>query len=359
MAAQTTMPAEWLPHERTWMAFPPPNPTFGDDGSPSLASARELWTGLVNILVRYEPVTLLAAPGQSRTARRMVDARVDVVEVPLDDAWIRDTGPTFVLDAGSGSGVGAVDWRFNGWGAQDWAQWHHDEGVAQAVARLTAVPVHASSLTAEGGGLHVDGEGTVLLTDTVQLDPARNPGWSRQDVETEVHARLGTTKAIWLPRGLARDYDEYGTRGHVDLVATFLRPGVVAVHTQTDPRHPDHELSREIIELLRGCTDARGRVLEVVELRAPTVLEDHEGRPVDYSYINHYVANGVVVVCAFDDPRDTDAADVLAKAYPDRRIEQVDARGFFAHGGGLHCVTQQQPASPPGAGTPAEKEIGQ
>ncbi|MBP2326450.1 agmatine deiminase [Kibdelosporangium banguiense] len=335
------MPSEAEPHERTWMAFPTPNQTFGDEGSPSLAEARRVWAEVANLVARYEPVTLVADSGQARVARSLVRPEVEVVEVPLDDAWMRDIGPTFVHDPATG--LAAVDWRFNGWGAQSWASWERDKHVAAEVAALAGHPRVTSALTTEGGGLHVDGEGTVLLTETVQLDNARNPGWTKEQVEAEVHARLGTTTALWLPRGLTRDYGEFGTRGHVDIVATFLRPGVVAVHGQTDPAHPDHEVSKEVIELLATSMDARGRRLQVVEVPAPTVLEA-DGEFVDYSYINHYVANGVVALCAFDDPNDALAADILGRAYPDRTVELVDARPIFANGGGIHCITQQQPA---------------
>jgi agmatine deiminase len=334
------MPAEWAPHARTWMAFPPPNDTFGAEGSADLARARRVWSSVADTIARYEPVTLLAGRGQVDIARAHVRPGVTVVELPIDDAWLRDSGPTFVLEA-DGT-LGAVDWIFNGWGAQDWAAWEHDGQVAAAVAAQAGAVVHESPLTNEGGGLHVDGEGTVLLTETVQLDPGRNPRWTKTQVEQEVHAKLGTHTAIWLPRGLTRDYEQYGTRGHVDIVATFTRPGVVAVHSQPDPAHPDHEVTGEIARLLRGSTDAAGRALEVVEVAAPAVLEA-DGGPADYSYINHYVANGAVVVGTFDDPRDDDAADLLSRLYPHRAIERVDGRTIFGHGGGVHCITQQQP----------------
>ncbi|WP_448072554.1 agmatine deiminase family protein [Georgenia yuyongxinii] len=346
--APVTMPAEWARHERTWMAFPPPNATFGGDDSPTLAAARRAWAAVAVTVARHEPVTLVAGPGQSAIARELVGAAVHVIEVPLDDAWLRDSGPTFVHD-GAGR-LAAVDWVFNGWGAQSWARWEQDARLGAWVAGLAGAPVTPSSLVNEGGGLHVDGEGTVLLTETVQLDPARNPGLTKADVEAEIHARLGTTTAIWLPRGLTRDYDAFGTRGHVDIVATFLRPGVVAVHDQTDPGHPDFAVTRELRELLADATDARGRRLKVVPVPAPTVLEA-DGGPTDWSYINHYVANGVVVLCAFDDPHDAVAADILARAYPGRTVELVDARDIFAHGGGIHCITQQQPSGAPADAT--------
>jgi agmatine deiminase len=337
------MPAEWERHVRTWMAFPPANDTFGPEGSVSLLRARQLWTQVARAIARYEPVILLAGADQAVMAQSMAGPHVRVVVTELDDAWLRDSGPTFVDDPASPTGITAVDWIFNGWGGQDWAAWEVDDQVAARVAQQAGHRAVRSRLTNEGGGFHVDGEGTVLLTETVQLDPGRNPGWSKAEVEAELHALLGTTTAIWLPRGLARDYEEYGTRGHVDMVASFLRPGVVAVHTQTDPRHPDYDLSAEIAAMLRNSIDARGRSLEVVELMAPTTTHDEDGRPVDYSYVNHYVANGIVVLGTFDDPHDQLAADVLSRAYPGRVVETVDARGVFANGGGIHCITQQEP----------------
>jgi len=337
----TTMPAEWERHARTWMAFPPPNATFGELGGPDLERARVAWSRVANTVAAHEPVRMLVRPEDAAAARELLDPRVQLDLVGLDDAWLRDSGPTFVR-SGSGA-VRAVDWTFNGWGAQSWAAWDQDALVARHVASLAGVPVASSSLVTEGGGLHVDGEGTVLLTDTVQLDPHRNPGWTREQVEAEVHARLGTSKAIWLPRGLTADYGEYGTRGHVDIVAAFTAPGHVLVHTQTDPGHPDHEVSAEVLELLRAATDARGRRLQVTELLAPATTEV-DGELVDFSYVNHYVLNGAVVLCGFADERDEAAARVLADAYPGREVVLVGARDVFAFGGGIHCITQQQPA---------------
>ncbi|MFF4169224.1 agmatine/peptidylarginine deiminase [Streptomyces sp. NPDC001744] len=333
------MPAEWTPHERTWMAWPSPNPTFGD--GEALAGARAAWAAVARAVRRFEPVTMVVAPGDAEGARALLGDDVELVERDLDDAWMRDTGPTFVTD---GTGLAAVDWVFNGWGAQDWARWEHDSQVARHVADVAGVPVVSSPLVNEGGAIHVDGEGTVLLTDTVQLGAGRNAGWTREQVEAEIHARLGTGKAVWLPHGLTADYGTYGTQGHVDIVAAFARPGTVLVHSQRDPAHPDHERSRTHADVLRAATDARGRSLEVVEIPAPTVLKDEDGDWVDYSYINHYLCNGAVILCAFDDPHDELAAEIFRRLFPEREVVLVDARAIFAAGGGIHCITQQQPA---------------
>ncbi|MFD7818935.1 agmatine/peptidylarginine deiminase [Streptomyces sp. NPDC059785] len=343
------MPAEWAPHDRTWMAWPGPNPTFEDPGD--LAAARRAWASVARAVRRFEPVTVVCGPGQAAGAAALLGPGIETVERDLDDAWMRDIGPTFLTN---GRELGAVDWTFNGWGAQPWARWEHDAKIAGQVGELAGARTYASRLVNEGGAIHVDGEGTVLLTETVQLGPERNPGWSREQVEAETNAQLGTRKAIWLPRGLTGDYppppaerrggapDGFGTSGHVDIVAAFARPGVVVAHHQPDPAHPDHEVTREVIGLLRAATDARGRRLEVVEVPAPTVLEA-DGRWADYSYINHYLCNGGVVLCGFGDPRDEEAAGVFRRLFPERTVTLVDARTIFAGGGGIHCITQQQP----------------
>ncbi|WP_285241262.1 agmatine deiminase family protein [Pseudarthrobacter sp. MEB009] len=337
----TLMPAEWARHQRTWMAFPPPNDTFGPAGSATLDRARAAWTAVAHTIARYEPVTVVAHPRDATAAREWLGADINVVEIQLDDAWLRDSGPSFVHQ-GDGS-LAAVDWTFNGWGAQHWAAWDNDQHVARSVAGFADTSVRSSTLVNEGGGFHVDGAGTVLLTETVQLDPHRNPGATRESVEAEIHAALGTTTAIWLPRGLTRDYGEFGTRGHVDIVAAFAGPGTILLHQQQDPSHPDYAVYQEVRAALAGKLDAQGRPLRIIDVPAPTVLADDEGF-VDWSYINHYVANGVVVLCGFDDANDSIAAGILARAYPGRAVELVDARDIFAFGGGIHCITQQQPA---------------
>ncbi|MCE4944832.1 agmatine deiminase family protein [Streptomyces albulus] len=334
------MPPEWAPHERTWMAWPGPNFTFGTEDGDTLAESRAAWAAVARAVRQYEPVTVVAGPGQLEGARALLGDDIDLVERPLDDAWMRDIGPTFLTnDQGE---LAAVDWVFNGWGAQEWAAWDRDAKIAEQVCDLAGARRYATSLVNEGGGIHVDGEGTVLLTETVQLDPGRNPGRTKEEVEAEIHAHLGTTKAIWLPRGLYADYGQFGTRGHVDIVAAFARPGVVMVHTQPNPDHPDHAICTELGKLLRASTDARGRRLEVVEIPAPTVIEE-DGEPVDYSYINHLQCNGGIVLCAFDDPRDEEAAGIFRRLFPGRTVTLVDARTIFAAGGGIHCITQQQP----------------
>jgi len=345
------MPAETDPHAATWMAWPAGGYTLGENQAEA-EIARGTWAAVANAIADHEPLHILVPPAEREHARRLLSGDIEQHEVQLDDAWYRDIGPTFVTRAtgaqsargpGATRELGAVNWVFNGWGQQDWASWEYD-----AVASLVATDASGahridSPLVNEGGGIHTDGAGTFLVTETVQLDPGRNPDWTKADVEAELARTVGARKVIWLPRGLTRDSERFGTRGHIDIVATFTSSGVVLLHEQRDESHPDAAVSRELAAALHGVEDADGKPLDVVSLPAPTVLRDDEGW-VDYSYVNHYACNGAVISCAFDDPADAEARDVLADAYPGRTIVQIDARPLFARGGGIHCITQQQPA---------------
>ncbi|MGA1362103.1 MAG: agmatine deiminase family protein [Ilumatobacteraceae bacterium] len=335
------MPAEWDPHIATWMQFPTANFTFGEEGSESLASCREKWAEVANTVSRFEPVLMVCRPEDVAIARDLLGEGVEILAEPIDDAWARDSGPTFLVD-GNG-GLGAVHWTFNAWGNGRFLSHGNDARIGGVIARASGARVFASPMVNEGGGIHTDGNGTVMVTRTVQLDPDRNPGWTQQQVEDELSRTLGVSKVIWLERGLTRDYGEFGTSGHVDILATFAVDGSVLVHDQRDPSHPDHAVSREIVDVLSRSVDAAGQPLRVVPVPAP--LRGHDdGGPVDWSYINHYVCNGAVIMCTFDDPNDDIAAGILAAAYPGRDIVRVDARAVFERGGGIHCITQQVPA---------------
>ncbi len=344
-SAHWRMPAEWDAHEQTWMAWPSRGYTLGDTEQDA-DEARSTWAAVARAVARFEPVTLVVEPHDIHRCREYLrnDTAhpIDIVLADLDDAWMRDIGPTFVLDR-DGS-LGAVDWIFNGWGAQSWATWDHDAKIAGQVADAAGAHHLPSTIVNEGGALHVDGEGTVLLTETVLLDPGRNPGATKADIEAEMGPLLGVDTFIWLPRGLTRDYDEFGTRGHVDIIATFTEPGHVLLHWQEDESHPDHAVSRELEQVLLASTDSVGRSIQVTRIPAPQTLTDEEG-PVDWSYVNHLVCNGGVVACVFDDPHDERALEILREVYPGREVVGVDARPLFDRGGGIHCFTQQEPVS--------------
>ncbi len=326
------MPPEWEKHERTWVAFPTAGYTLGETLGEHEA-ARSTWANVANQASEFEKVTVVVNPGDESIAKKYLSGQIELVPIAIDDAWIRDSGPTFVVENGQ---LGAVNWVFNGWGAQGWAEFGKDAKLAAAIADHVSATRIDSELVNEGGGIHISQDGTVLLTETVQLGKGRNPTWSKEQVEQEIHQKLGTSKAIWLKRGLTRDYEEFGTQGHVDIVVCFAPDGRVLYHDQKNPNHPDYLVSSEVRETFIRAG------LEVVSIPAPDTLTDHEGY-VDYSYINHYVLNGGVLLCSFDDARDKEAKAILREVYPGREIVLVDARELFARGGGIHCITQQQP----------------
>jgi agmatine deiminase len=255
----------------------------------------------------------------------------------LDDSWIRDSGATFVVNSETNS-LGAIDWVFNGWGAQSWSQYELDAKVATFMAKHVSAKVIDSNLVNEGGGIHTNGNGLLLATETVQLGIERNPDWTRLEVEAELNEKLGTDKVIWIRRGLTRDYETFGTKGHIDIVACFANENTLLVHDQQDQSHPDYSVTHEVIAKLEEATNC-----EIIKVPAPKLLRDELGF-VDYSYINHYILNDAVLLCAFDDPQDQVAKGILQDVYPSREIRLIDARPIFDRGGGIHCITQQQPA---------------
>ncbi len=333
------MPIEGHEQERLWLAWPTSGYTLGDTES-EIEAARSTWAAVANAASEHEAVTVVVNPGDESVAAKYLSAQIDTIIAPLDDAWMRDIGPSFVI--GDDGSLGAVNYRFNGWGGQDWATWENDKHIGRIVAEAAGATLINSDMTNEGGGIQVDGAGRVIITKTVQLDPGRNPGWTAEQVEAELKRTIGAESVLWLPRGLTRDHDTFGTRGHSDILAAFTTPDTLLMHRQDAASHPDHLIARtnrEVAEQYRTNTSAG---FEIIDLPAPETLRDSEGF-VDYSYINHVVINGAVLACSFDDPADDRALATLREVYPGRQVIGIDARPLFARGGGIHCITQQQP----------------
>ena len=334
------MPIEGHTQDRLWLAWPSSGYTLGDTAA-EIEEARTTWAADANAASEFQPVTVVVHPGDEAVAKRYLAGSITLLSAPLNDAWMRDIGPSFVI--GDDGKLGAVNFVFNGWGAQDWAQWDNDQHIGRIVAEAAGAELINSDLVNEGGGIQVDGTGHVVLTETVQLDPGRNPGMTQAEVEAELNRTIGTTSALWLPRGLERDHDTFGTRGHSDILAVFPTPEALLMHRQDNASHPDHriaQVNREVAE--RYVSDVSAK-FEIVDLPAPEVQKDEEGF-VDYSYINHVVINDAVLACAFGDPADDRALGILREFYPDRKVIGIDARPLFARGGGIHCITQQQPS---------------
>jgi agmatine deiminase len=338
------LPAEWEPHEATWLGWPHNAETWPG----RLEEAEGEFETLVRALLESEPVRILVQdPEHERHVQQRLgplnsDPRLSLHVVPSDDSWLRDTGPTFVV--GEAGELVAVDWTFNAWGGK-YPPWNRDDAVAREVGRLAGARVLRPGLVTEGGAIEVDGEGTLLATEPTLVDAARNPGLSREEIEARLGNLLGVHTAVWLPAGIAGD----DTDGHIDDVARFVAPGRVVCSSEASPSDANYEPLRACLGRLREARDARGRSLEVVELPMPTPIEA-EGERLPASYANFYISNLMVLVPVFGVPTDWTALDKLMRLFPDRRVLGVPCRVLVRGLGGVHCLTQQQPVQRAGPG---------
>ena len=349
------MPGEFEAHCGCWMAWPERPDNWRSGGKP----AQQAYAAVAEAINASEAVTMAVSDRQFEHARSILSPSIRVVEMSTDDAWMRDTGPTFVVDA-SGARRG-VDWRFNAWGGLEgglYFPWDRDERVARKVLEIEGANRYRAPIVLEGGSIHVDGDGTVLTTEECLLHRNRNPELSRSQIERALCDYLGAEKVIWLGQGVWGDE----TDGHIDNLACFAAPGVVLL-TWTDERSdPQYEISRDALARLESATDARGRSLEVVRIPAPgpLVISPQEAGGVDAvegtmprragdrlasSYVNFYIATSRVVFPLIDERTDDGAAEILRERFPGREVVGVAAREILLGGGDIHCITQQVPAA--------------
>ncbi|MFE7180901.1 agmatine deiminase family protein [Streptomyces erythrochromogenes] len=345
-SATLRMPEEGERHLRTYMAWPALAEVWED----RLGAVRGDIADVAYEISRFEPVVMLARPGQAADARyrcgRGARYAIDVIEIANDDLWIRDFGPTFVVGPGA---IAGVDTNFNGWGktgtpyAQPFA---HDAAAAGILLDEYGVRRIRAGFVGEGGSLETDGEGTLLATVSSLVNPNRNPGMGRDQVEEAVRAALGIDKVIWVPGLAGQDI----TDCHIDCLARFTAPGrVILDRPGVGADRKWVAVYEETRRILEGATDARGRRLAVTELPGPDRARIRGTGP-DFlsSYTNYYTANGAVIVPQFGDgPADGLAYAILQGAYPDRQVVQVAIDNIAAGGGGIHCATQSHPAVPP------------
>lgn len=328
------MPDEGAPHVATWMAFGPSADLWGER---RLRVAREHLAGIAKAIAAHEPVMMLVREEDHEIAARLCGPSVSLVVQPIDDLWLRDSGPLFVKNpAGQ---LGGVGFNFNGWGNK---QRHAmDARLAEFVTQAAKATFIASDIVLEGGGIEVDGEGTAIITESCVLNTNRNPGLTKASCEAELSRVLGLEKIIWLPGIAGKEI----TDGHTDFYARFCSPGVVVASLDPDPSSFDHKVTQRHLDILRRATDAKGRSLNVMVLQAPsTVRPKYETKDFAAGYINFYVCNGAVIAPEFGDATaDRNARDTLRDCYPDREVIQLDIDGVASGGGGIHCVTQQQP----------------
>ena len=348
------MPAEWEAHAQCWMLWPQRRDTWRDGGKP----AQRAFVEVAAQIARFEPVTVGVNADQYQNARAMLPPHIRLVELSNNDAWIRDSGATFVVD--DGGRLRGVDWAFNAWGGLQkmmYFPWDQDDLVSVKMLELEGCARYKAPLVMEGGSIHVDGCGTLITTEQCLLHPNRNPTLSRVEIEQHLADYLNIKHIIWLPRGVYEDE----TDGHVDNICCFVRPGVVAMSWTDDRADPQYERSAEAYDRLMSARDARGMPIEVHKIHQPDPMtmtqEEAEGldivdtaflRPqgerLAGSYINFYIANGGIIAPQFDDRHDQSARRKLAELFPARQIVGIYAREILLGGGNIHCITQQQPA---------------
>jgi agmatine deiminase len=322
------MPAEWAPHERTLIAWPTRQDLWGDQ----LEAAREEYAATANAIAAFEPLTMVCANAEEAAqARAALTTAAEVVELPIDDSWLRDSGPMFVVD-GDGRRAG-VHFGFNSWGGK-FTPWDRDAAVGGLLVEHVGDNCYTAPFVLEGGAIAVDGEGTLLTTEECLLNPNRNPGMSREEIEAGLRDHLGAETIVWLGQGLVEDRD---TDGHVDMIAAFTRPGEVLLQ-RVEPGAPSHE------RMADNRTRLTAAGLDVVDFPILAAVEV-AGEPVAVSHLNLYLCNGAAIVPMAGVDTDAEALERIAAAYPDREVVGVPGRVIAFGGGGPHCITQQVPAA--------------
>jgi agmatine deiminase len=325
------MPAEWGPHERTLVAWPTRADTWRGTG---LEAGRRCHAEVVDAISQFEPVTLVADPADVDEARRSCTAEgVEVLSLPIDDSWIRDSGP-IVVRAPDGERAG-VDFDFNGWGGK-FAPFDKDREISRLLLDHLGIERRAASLVLEGGSITVDGEGLLVTTEQCLLDESRNPDMPRGDIERALLDLLGLERIVWLEQGLLEDAD---TDGHVDNICAFIGPGRALLQAvpATDPNRANMERNREILE-------REGVEVETLDL-LPRTERPGSGEAIVIPYLNLYFVNGAVIVpvAGLDPDMDSEALERIGELIPDREIVGVEAITLAFGGGGIHCITQQVP----------------
>ena len=329
------MPARFDRHERTYICWPTICPQRN-----MLELMREDYAATVKAVARFEPVTLIVDPQDKASASAALEGieNVTFFECDLNDAWFRDSGPIFVRnDEGE---VAMVNFRFNGWGGRVAAD--HDMAVGRKLAEKLGIKVFDAPFICEGGGLTVDGEGTLITTEQVMLNDNRYPGQGKRDIEKYLLDYLGITKVIWLKDGLLEDTD---TDGHADNIVEYIAPGVVLAQAMSNPDNPNYEICRENLRRLHEATDAKGRKLKVIELDMLPYTREIDGLSMPVPYVNYYVVNDALIVPMLGGEDDEKAAEFLQAIYPEREIVGVPSVGIAMNGGGIACITQQHPVT--------------
>ncbi|MEI8394665.1 MAG: agmatine deiminase family protein [Rhodospirillaceae bacterium] len=329
------LPAEWERHSRCWMAWPCREAAWKG----GIEAAKAAYAEAACAIAVFEPVTMVCNHEDAVDVSLACGSGVQVLPMEIGDSWMRDTAPSFLTNAAGG--VAGVHWRFNAWGGL-YPDYQIDATLGRRLLDHLALPCFEAPMVLEGGAVSVDGVGTLLTTEACLLDPRRNPGFERPDIESILRDRLGITSVIWLGEG----YQDDETGGHVDEIACFVRPGTVLALFTDDPADGNFKALQDNLDRLQKARDAHGRELEVIPIRQPA-RRDLNGTRLTLSYTNLYIANGGVIMPGFEDAADQEAYRTVRRLFPDHEVIQISALDIVAGGGGIHCITREQPAPLP------------
>ena len=330
------MPLESAPHERTFMQWPMMADAYG--GADNLNNVRENIALLARTIAKFEPVVMLGPEAEGKTIKEATRNKVEHWAINTNDLWCRDAGPTFVQNAEGALAI--VDLNFNGWGEEQ--RFDHDAEIVKKIASRMDMPLFNAGVVGEGGGLDTDGAGTLIAHESSWVDDYRN--FEKRDViEKRLLDALGAEKMIWGPGLAEQDITDY----HIDSLARFVKPGTVLIQLpkQVDPYDPFSKAAYQTYEILKKATDANGNPFELVVVPEPENTRS-QAEDLMASYTNYYVCNGAVISAEYgDDDADLQARATLQHLYPGREIVMLNIDAICESGGGVHCATQQQPAS--------------
>ena len=326
------MPGEWQSHQQTWMMWPT---GLDPERYPNINTMRAAYAETANLISEFEPVTIIANGNDINSLSSMITNNVSTMVKQIDDSWCRDSGPTFISNNAK---IAGVDWTFNNYGEATGPDYINDAKIAGKILKHLDILHFKAPIVLEGGAIHSDGMGTLMLTEDVIFDPSRNPGLDKKEAEYILEKYLGVENFIWLIAAL--EYDDTG--GHIDNLACFTPNKQILALTESNQQDSNFDRLQENMDRLKHAKNINGDNYEIISIQQPNYRKFLNER-MALSYINFYIANDAIVLPVFNDPMDKNAIDTISKVFHDRKIVTLEGSRIVEGGGGVHCITQQQP----------------
>ena len=326
------MPGEWQSHQQTWMMWPT---GLDSERYPNIDTMRAAYAETANLISEFEPVTIIANVNDINSLSSMITNNVSTMVKQIDDSWCRDSGPTFISNNAK---IAGVDWTFNNYGEATGPDYINDAKIAGKILKHLDILHFKAPIVLEGGAIHSDGMGTLMLTEDVIFDPSRNPGLDKKEAEYILEKYLGVENFIWLIAAL--EYDDTG--GHIDNLACFTPNKQILALTESNQQDSNFDRLQENMDRLKHAKNINGDNYEIISIQQPSYRKFLNER-MALSYINFYIANDAIVLPVFNDPMDKNAIDTISKVFHGRKIVTLEGSRIVEGGGGVHCITQQQP----------------